>query len=136
MAIPSADEDKVQLKALRKRAAAKKPRPLTPEETRDLFLVDPDASTPFKPVVRLNPAMVDTAGAKLSPKGAAALLEKLSPKPKVKAAAIAPTVPKAAKAARLKVLAEGDSWFNLPDLILQADAINILSETFDVRNIS
>ena len=132
----AAGKEKVTLKELKARAAADKPRPLSEEEIRRYFILDADASAPFKPVVRLNPATVDPAGARLSPKNTAKLLEELSPRPEIKPPGIAPAIAEAAGAARLKVLAEGDSWFNLPAVIFQPTAIDILAKTFDVRNIA
>lgn len=132
----AAGKEKIALKELKTRAAAKKPKPLSEQEVRRYFLLDPGSSDPFKPVVRLNPDTVDPAGAKLSPKNTAKLLEALSPKPAIKQSGIALTTAKAAKAAKLKVLTEGDSWFNLPAVIMQPSAIDILAETFDIRNIA
>lgn len=105
-------------------------------DLRAYFKLDEDRSKPFAPALRIDYARVDTGGEKLSSEEVASLYEeairarqKKPPRtrfPETARAAIAPA----------KVLAEGDSWFNLPDLLMPKDAIDFLRQSFNVSNLA
>ena len=138
MATPKSSGKRITISELRKRAAK---GDLSDRELRAYFELDEEHSEAFAPAIRLNYGRVDTGGKQLSPEDTAELYEKatakLKPKPtkaprtrdakgKLRARAAAPT----------KVLAEGDSWFNLPDYIMPKDAIDILRQTHNVVSVA
>ena len=102
---------------------------LTDKELRSYFEIDEDNSEAFAPALKLNYARVDTGGKELSPEETAKLYEQ--------AMAKRPAEPRLEGAGpAIKVLAEGDSWFNLPDLLYPKDAIDILSRTHNVVSVA
>ena len=123
---------RITLRELRSRANKGS---LSDEEIRRFFKLDRDNSEPFEPAIKLNEAAVDTEGEVLTQEETAKLIENASPasKPIAKPTAAAA---RQARAQTLRVLAEGDSWFNLPDAIFPPTAIDILSQSREVRNIA
>jgi lysophospholipase L1-like esterase len=102
---------------------------LTDKELRGYFEIDEDNTEAFAPALRLNYARVDTGGKELSAEETAALYEQ--------AMAKRPKEPRLeGAAAAIKVLAEGDSWFNLPDLLYPKDAMDILNRTHNVVSVA
>jgi len=150
MAKTNANGDKITFIELKKRARAKS---LSDKELRAYFQLDEKKTKPFKPALKLDTTNVETGpnppstdevndlyaqatrkdtaqanqtGVAKSVSGAAAKANK-----SMKSAA------KAAKAAQAnRILAEGDSWFNLPDLFYPKDAIDFLSQTHPVSSIA
>jgi lysophospholipase L1-like esterase len=102
---------------------------LSDRELRGYFEVDEDNTEAFAPAIKLNYARVDTGGKELSPEETADLyqqaMEKRPEEPKLESATAA-----------VKVLAEGDSWFNLPDLLYPKDALDILNRTHNVVSVA
>jgi lysophospholipase L1-like esterase len=102
---------------------------LTDRELRGYFEVDEDNTEAFAPALRLNYARVDTGGKELSAEETAELYEQ--------AMAKRPKEPRLeGAAAAIKVLAEGDSWFNLPDVLYPKDAMDILNRTHNVISVA
>jgi lysophospholipase L1-like esterase len=102
---------------------------LTDRELRGYFEIDEDNTEAFAPALRLNYARVDTGGKELSPEETAELYQQ--------AMAKRPEEPKLeGTAASIKVLAEGDSWFNLPDLLYPNDAMDVLNRTHNVVSVA
>ena len=122
---------RITLRELRSRANKGS---LSDEEIRHYFKLDRDNSEPFEPAIKLNEAAVDTEGKVLTQEETAKLIESASPASKPIAR---PTAAAAeARAQTLRVLAEGDSWFNLPDPFFPPTAIDVLSQSREVRNIA
>lgn len=122
----TASAKRITLEELKKRIGK---GDLTDKELRSYFEIDEDNSEAFAPALKLNYARVDTGGKELSPEETAKLYEqamaKRSPEPRLEGAGPA-----------IKVLAEGDSWFNLPDLLYPKDAIDILGRTHNVVSVA
>lgn len=125
------------------------------------FELDPKTKRGFSPAFRINRETVDLGGERISPRKTAELLNLaintaagkapvLPDEPTIApTSATTPTAAPAgaeklakAKAAKTKVriYAEGDSWFNLPDFWVPfrprypADCIDILDKTFEAKN--
>lgn len=107
---------------------------LTDRELRAYFALDKYHSEAFVPAVRVNYARVDTGGKELSPKRTAELYTRATEKRKV--APVRRRMRVTTMAARPRVLVEGDSWFNLPDLFYPKDAIDVLRQTHDVVSVA
>lgn len=122
----AASAKRITLEELKKRI---KKGDLTDKELRAYFEIDEDNTEAFAPALRLNYARVDTEGKELSPEETAKLYEqamaKRPPEPRLEGAAAA-----------IKVLAEGDSWFNLPDLLYPQDAMDMLNRTHNVISVA
>lgn len=128
---------------LKRRVAAGQ---LSPAEIAAYFEPDPERSTAFVPAARLNEKLVDTQGSRPTAKSITKLLlkaeEGLQAKPIVVGKpARSKVAGKAFKtsSAKVAVLAEGDSWFRLPDLFLfgyPKDAVDILRLTHDVKPVA
>lgn len=104
---------------------------LSDAELRLYFALDEDKSKPFAPAIRLDYALVDTGGRRLSSEEVASLYAEAMAARRKKGAET-----EARAAPRVKVLAEGDSWFNLPDLLMPRDAIDFLRRSHDVLNLA
>jgi len=107
---------------------------LNNQELRAYFALDKLHSEAFVPAVRVNYARVDTGGKELSAKRTAALYALATAERKV--APVRRRMRVTTLVARPRVLAEGDSWFNLPDLFYPRDAIDVLRQTHDVVNMA
>jgi len=107
---------------------------LNNQELRAYFALDKLHSEAFVPAVRVNYARVDTGGKELSTKRTAALYALATAERKV--APVRRRMRVTTLVARPRVLAEGDSWFNLPDLFYPRDAIDVLRQTHDVVNMA
>ena len=137
----AASAKRITLTELKKRA---KKGDLTEKELRAYFELDEENSEAFAPVIRLNYSRVDTGGKGLSPEKTGDLYHLATEVPKEKAtrARKRQGAGKSAKSRRAtasaprKVLAEGDSWFNLPDFLYPKDAIDILRQTHDLSSVA
>jgi hypothetical protein len=139
----AASTKRITLAELRRRA---KKGDLSAAEVRTWFAEDEEHSGAFAPAIRLNYGSVDTGGEELSPNEAAELFLQATEAPKDRrrrgalAARQAMKPTRAATVARAvgKVLTEGDSWFNLPDLLggYPKDCVDILRRTHNLRNIA
>lgn len=125
----------IKLAELRKRC---REASLSEQELTDYFLVDEENSKPFAPALKFNEALVDVGRARPSPRAISRLYAEAT-----RAQAQAPKKPPRLtqtlrKAARAKLLAEGDSWFNLPDYLYPKTAIDFLGRDYDfnVSNIA
>lgn len=136
----AASSKRITLQDLKRRA---KKGDLTERELRAYFQVDEEQSKPFAPAIKLNHDRVDAAGKHLSPDKTGDLFYAATEAPKETAGAR--TRRGAGKAARSrtraagapwKVLAEGDSWFNLPDFLYPKDAIDILRQNHDLSSVA
>ncbi len=112
---------------------------LGPSQLRRIFVVDEVRSRAFAPFVRLNPEAVDTKGLQLSQAEISDLLDKARGPRRRMAVTSGPggakvTVAKAATGPRL--LAEGDSWFDLPNGIYPADAMDYLGKDYRLLNLA
>lgn len=117
---------RIKLEELKKRI---RKGDLTDRELRGYFEIDEDNTEAFAPAIRLNYTRVDTGGKELSPEETAELYQQ--------AMAKRPAEPRLeGAAAAIKVLAEGDSWFNLPDLLYPKDALDILNRTHNVVSVA
>lgn len=128
MASPKRPRKHITLDELEKKARTGS---LTDSELRLYFELDEDKSKPFAPAIRLNYALVDTGGRRLSSEEVASLYAEAMAARRKK-----PVDTKARAAPRVKVLAEGDSWFNLPDLLMPKDAIDFLRQSHNVSNLA
>ncbi|MBK8456831.1 MAG: SGNH/GDSL hydrolase family protein [Phyllobacteriaceae bacterium] len=111
---------------------------LSEAEIKRAFVIDENRSEALAPQVEFNADAVEFKGFKAKPGEAAVLLEKAGRKRR-RMAAKPPgkALTAAAKAmAQTKVLAEGDSWFNLPFLIMPKTAMDFLDQTHDVLNLA
>lgn len=123
---------------LRKRAAA---GDLNAAELAAYFQPDTLRSKAFVPAAKLNDELVDTQGARPTSKTITKLLMKAEAAARIKAQP-APPPRRAARsraAPRVSVLAEGDSWFNLPDLFVLGypdDAVDVLKRTHNVKPVA
>lgn len=112
---------------------------LTETEVRRIFVAVDNVDGKFGPAVAFDPAHVDFTGFRAEPGEAEALLEKAGKRAEAasKAAKKGLESTKALKAKKkVLVLAEGDSWFNLPWLIKPKTAMDFLDETHDVNNLA
>jgi lysophospholipase L1-like esterase len=122
----TASVKRITLEELKKRISK---GDLSDRELRGYFEVDEDNTEAFAPAIKLNYARVDTGGKELSPEETAELYQQAMGK--------RPEEPKLESAtAAVKVLAEGDSWFNLPDLLYPKDALDILNRTHNVVSVA
>ncbi|WP_144223536.1 hypothetical protein [Mesorhizobium amorphae] len=125
----------ISLVELRKRC---RDASLSEQELTDYFLPDEENSKPFAPALKLNEALVDVGRARPGPDAISKLYADATraqtPLPK-KPRVLTQTFRRAAKT---KLLAEGDSWFNLPDYIYPKTTIDFLGSDydFDVSNIA
>jgi len=130
--VTAASKKRITLEALKARIAK---GPLRPEEVRRYFKVDKERSEAFLPVVKLDERAVDVGDAYPSTDEVSKLLEDATRPARGKAGAPeAAARPSAARAER--ILAEGDSWFNLPAGLWPPTCIDVLSRTHDVRSIA
>jgi hypothetical protein len=101
------------------------------KEIAKYFVVDEARSTSFAPVLALDHSTVDTTGAERSAKLAApALAAEASRAAKSKRAKAATA------AAQPTIVAEGDSWFNLPDIVYPETIIDILQVDRVIANLA
>ena len=137
----AASVKRITLTELKKRA---RKGDLTEKELRAYFALDEENSGAFAPAIRLNYSRVDTGGKGLSPEKTGDLYHLATEVPKEKAtrARKRQGAGKSAKSRRAtasaprKVLAEGDSWFNLPDFLYPKDAIDVLRQTHDLSSVA
>ena len=134
---------------LRKRAAA---GALTDREIETYFEIDEKAGTPFRPVVKLDRAYVKVEGKAPPREEVNDLLAEAERARKAKARTrevvlsartrlpvdVREKLAAAAASRRVKtrILAEGDSWFDLPPVIKPKDAMDFLDETHDIENVA
>lgn len=129
----------IRFAELRKRC---KTASLSEQKLRDYFQPDDENSKPFAPALKLNTELVELGCARPSPRTIAKLYAEATlaatPAPDLtarrKRVAEARRAPASARA-RLKLLAEGDSWFNLP-LWYPPTSLDFLAADFDVRSIA
>jgi hypothetical protein len=96
------------------------------------FVIDEAKSKSFAPVLALDLSAVDTSGAERSAKLAApALAAEASHAAKSKRAKAA-----AGKTAQPAIVAEGDSWFNLPDIVYPETIIDVLQVDRVIANLA
>jgi lysophospholipase L1-like esterase len=99
---------------------------ISDKEVSDYFVAQPNPSNPFDFTVGLNRAAVDVEGVEKSSKLADALIHDASIGRDQKIRAAAP--PKAFHR-KTPIVAEGDSWFRLPTLIMPPTLIDVLQQT-------
>lgn len=132
---------KISYDELKRRAANGQ---LSADELAAYFRPDEKNSTAFVPAVKLNETLVDTGGTRPRSATLTKLLLEVEGRAGEKATAtpleLAPrTALRRASARRISVLAEGDSWFRLPDFFLlryPKDCVDILSETHQVKPVA
>jgi lysophospholipase L1-like esterase len=124
---------RITLDELKKRAVK---GALSDKDLRSYFKLDEDRSKPFAPVIQINYARVDTGGKKLPDQEVAELYDQATSARLPKAPRKKPATSLEAAAAPIKILAEGDSWFNLPNLFMPKDAVDILRETYTVSSVA
>lgn len=125
-----------------KLAARAKAGTLSEKELADYFAPDEERSKPLAPAVRLNLDLVDMAGRRprartvnrLRIEAEQGCRERLQPAAP-KRAPRRRGEPTERAAPRIRVLAEGDSWFNLPNLswFWPRDAMDVLADTHHVK---
>jgi|CXWK01.1.fsa_nt_gi hypothetical protein len=129
---------------LKRRAAS---GDLSPEELAAYFLPDPAHHTAFVPAVRLNRDLVDLDGVEPRRRFLLKLLLRAEEAWSTRHPLVQQSGPDATKksksfkkaSARVRVLAEGDSWFRLPDSVFLGypkDAVDILRLTHDVNTVA
>jgi hypothetical protein len=103
---------------------------ITDKELSDYFVAQPNPSNPFDFTIGLNSASVDIAGVEKSSKLADALAHDASigRDPQVRAVA----APKAFQR-KSPIVAEGDSWFRLPPLVMPPTLIDLLQQVDGYR---
>ena len=99
---------------------------ITDKEFSDYFVAQPNPSNPFDFTVGLNSASVDIAGVEKSSKLADALVHDASIGRDQQIRAVAP--PKSFQR-KTPIIAEGDSWFRLPHVIMPPTLIDLLQQT-------
>ncbi len=124
---------RITLDDLKKRAAK---GALSDKELRTYFRLDEDRKQAFAPVIQLDYARVDTGGKKVADQDVAELFDQATSARLSKVQRRQTDRSLEAGAAPVKLLAEGDSWFNLPDLFMPKDAIDILRETYTVSSVA
>lgn len=136
MASPKKPKASITLDELEKKANAGS---CTDRELRLYFKLDDTKGKPFAPALRIDYAHVDTGGRQLPSAEvqnlyATATRERQKKPPRTRR----PAAERAIRAAPVKpkILAEGDSWFNLPDLFMPKDAIDFLRQTYNVSNLA
>lgn len=125
---------------------------LTDREIGTYFKIDEGAGTPFRPVVALERAHVRVEGKapsrdavndllaeadrvrKDKARSHAAMMKARTRLPKAVRTSLETAV--AAAGVKTKVLAEGDSWFDLPWILKPKDAMDFLDETHDLENVA
>jgi lysophospholipase L1-like esterase len=95
------------------------------------FAVDEAKSSSFAPALTLDRSTVDTAGAERSAKLAAPALAA-----EASHAAKSNRAKAAGAAAQPSIVAEGDSWFNLPDIVYPDTIIDILQADHAIANLA
>lgn len=123
---------RITIAELRQRAQAGS---LTEEEMRRFFAADEENSEAFAPAVKIDTAHVDTSGEEITSEEATQLLEQAVIADNARKSELESTIG-APGAPRTKLLAEGDSWFNLPPIGWPATAIDILRGDYDVWNLA
>lgn len=126
----------ITLSELRRRIEA---GALTKDEIETYFEPDEKKSKPFAPAIRLTES-VDKEGKRPSARTVTTLYfkaeEKLSAPVPASAGRARARTTAAAAAAKMKVLAEGDSWFRLPDLFYPDDMVDVLRKTYDIPKLA
>lgn len=124
--------ERITLSELRRRVEA---GALTRDEIPLYFEPDEKKSKPFAPALKLT-KRVDNEGRRPGARGVTALYFDAEAK-------LAGTdVPRSGRtrttiaAAKMKVLAEGDSWFRLPDFFYPDDMIDVLRRTYDIPKLA
>lgn len=98
------------------------------DDLRAYFEPAPESSEAFAPAVRLT-ERVDREGKRPRARAVTQLFLEATER---LAAPVPASRRMASAAARTKVLAEGDSWFRLPDLFWPDDMVDILRKTYDI----
>lgn len=98
---------------------------ISDKEVSDYFVAQPNPSNPFDFTIGLNRAAVDVEGVEKSSKLADALIHDASIGRDQKMRAVAP--PKAFDR-KIPIVAEGDSWFRLPPLVMPPTLIDVLQQ--------
>lgn len=112
---------------------------LSDADVRRIFTIDEARSKAFDPFVDFNPEAVEFKNFKPKPGEAGELIAANSHKRRRMAKPKTTSAHELAVAkakARVKVLAEGDSWFNLPPIIKPKTAMDYLDDTHDVLNLA
>lgn len=125
---------------------------LSDREIETYFELDEKAGTPFRPVVRLDRNNVKVEGRAPSRDAVNELLaeaernRKIRARTKASVAKARTRLPEdvrttlrtaaASRRVKTKILAEGDSWFELPPVIKPKDAMDFLDETHDLDNVA
>ena len=99
------------------------------------FVADEARSRPFAPALVLNPSTVDIAGIERSARAAAPALA-AEASVAAKSGRLTTRKRKTAVAAQPTIVAEGDSWFNLPDIIYPDTIVDILQINYSIANIA
>ncbi|BCH26585.1 hypothetical protein MesoLjLc_65000 [Mesorhizobium sp. L-8-10] len=128
MAAAKSSGKRITLDQLKKRAAK---GTLTDKDLRSYFRLDEYRSKAFAPAIQLDYARVDTDGKELPDREVAEIFNQATSTRREK-----PAPSQEAPAAPVKILVEGDSWFNLPDIFMPRDAVDILRETFNVSSVA
>lgn len=108
---------------------------LSDAELQRFFAADKVNSEPFNPALKFEKAHVDTGKLTYSPEQVTELYRKAV---SAKHRSIEPTAEAARSltAGGARLLAEGDSWFNLPDVVYPPTAVDILDQTYNVKSIA
>ena len=125
----------ITLSELRRRIDAGR---LTREEIELYFEPDEKKSKPFAPAIGLT-GLVDKEGKR--PRAGTVTRLYFDAEEKLSVPALAPegrgrARTTAAAAAKMKVLAEGDSWFRLPDFFYPDDMVDVLRKTYDIPKLA
>ena len=130
--VSAAAKKRITLEALKARIAR---GPLRPAEVRRYFQADDERSEPFLPAVKLNERAVYIGEARPSADEISKLLQDATASTGRRAGAPEAVARPTARPAQ-RILAEGDSWFNLPAALWPPTCIDVLSRTHDVRSIA
>lgn len=102
-----------------------------------IFVIDEERSKAFDPRVEFNPDAVEFKGFKPIPGEANKLIAaNRHERRRMPKKAAAKELDAAKVQPQVKILAEGDSWFNLPPVIKPKTAMDYLDETHDVLNLA
>lgn len=114
---------------------------ITQDDIGRYFVPDFVGSHPFAPGVKINEATVDIAGveetaAATGPALGSDAMRAIRSRATVATAARARSGVRAAAAGSAAIIAEGDSWFDLPAVFYPPTAIDVLSKTVAVANLA
>lgn len=131
MATPKSSSKRITISELKKRAEE---GDLSAKELRAYFASDDARSKPFAPALKLT-ELVDKKGKRLTARTATELYFTAEGPPRAVTKSGGGVRSTTAAAAKMKVLAEGDSWFRLP-FFYPDDLVDVLRKTYAIPGVA